>query len=73
LSAIGVKQTLRRRARAYRAPLRQALIDNNSGFVNVVGCAAGYEALKSHLTTPIVPAMPSSVGNTQRSSQSIWF
>jgi hypothetical protein len=30
----------------YRAPLRQALIDDNTGHVNVVVCEADYEALK---------------------------
>jgi hypothetical protein len=32
---------------AYRAPLRQALIDDNIGRVNVVVCAADYRALKA--------------------------
>ena len=31
---------------AYCAPLRQALIDDNSGHVNVVVCEADYRALK---------------------------
>jgi hypothetical protein len=31
---------------AYRAPLRQALIDDNTGNVNVVVCEADYRALK---------------------------
>ena len=40
---------------AYRAPLRQALIDDNPGYVNVVVCAADYAALKrgiEHLAPP---------------------
>ena len=31
---------------AYRAPLRQALIDDNTGHVNVIVCEADYKALK---------------------------
>jgi len=30
----------------YRAPLRQALIDDNTGHVNIVVCEADYKALK---------------------------
>ena len=40
---------------SYRAPLRQALIDDNPGYVNVVVCAADYAALKrgiEHLAPP---------------------
>jgi len=40
---------------AYRAPLRQALIDDNAGHVNVVVCEADYRALKrgiEHLAPP---------------------
>ena len=40
---------------AYRAPLRQALIDDNTGHVNVVVCEADYSALKrgiEHLPPP---------------------
>ena len=40
---------------AYRAPLRQALIDHNAGHVNVVKCEADYKALKQgieHLPPP---------------------
>ena len=40
---------------AYRAPLRQALIDDNAGHVNVVVCEADYRALKrgiGHLPPP---------------------
>ena len=40
---------------AYRAPLRQALIDDNNGHVNVVVCEADYWALKrgiGHLAPP---------------------
>ena len=40
---------------AYRAPLRQALIDDNNGHVNVVVCEADYRALKrgiGHLAPP---------------------
>ena len=40
---------------AYRAPLRQALIDDNTGHVNVVVCEADYRALKrgiGHLPPP---------------------
>ena len=41
---------------AYRAPLRQALIDDNAGHVNVVACEADYRALKrgiEHLPPPM--------------------
>jgi hypothetical protein len=31
---------------AYRAPLRQALIDDNTGHVNIVVCETDYKALK---------------------------
>jgi hypothetical protein len=31
---------------AYRAPLRRALIDDNTGHVNIVVCELDYEALK---------------------------
>ena len=31
---------------AYRAPLRRALIDDNTGHVNIVVCEADYKALK---------------------------
>jgi len=31
---------------AYQAPLRQALIDDNTGHVNIVVCEADYKALK---------------------------
>jgi hypothetical protein len=31
---------------AYPAPLRQALIDDNTGHVNIVVCEADYKALK---------------------------
>jgi hypothetical protein len=31
---------------AYRAPLHQALIDDNTGHVNIVVCETDYEALK---------------------------
>ena len=31
---------------AYRVPLRQALIDDNAGHVNVVVCETDYKALK---------------------------
>ena len=31
---------------AYRAPLRKALIDNNTGHVNVVVCESDYHALR---------------------------
>jgi hypothetical protein len=31
---------------AYQAPLRQALIDDNTGHVNIVVCEADYQALK---------------------------
>ncbi len=40
---------------AYRTPLRQALIDDNAGHVNVVVCEADYRALKrgiGHLAPP---------------------
>jgi hypothetical protein len=40
---------------AYRVPLRQALIDDNTGHVNVVMCEADYRALKrgiGHLPPP---------------------
>jgi hypothetical protein len=40
---------------AYRAPLREALIDDNAGHVNVVVCEADYRALKrgiGHLPPP---------------------
>ena len=40
---------------AYRAPLRQALIDDNAGHVNVVVCEPDYRALKrgiGHLAPP---------------------
>jgi hypothetical protein len=33
-------------ARAYQAPLRQALIDDNTEHVNIVVCEADYKALK---------------------------
>ena len=33
-------------AAAYRAPLRQVLIDDNTGHVNVVVCEGHYNALK---------------------------
>ena len=39
----------------YLAPLRQALLDNNSGHVNVVVCESDYHALKrgiEHLPPP---------------------
>ena len=41
---------------AYRAPLRQALIDDNAGHVNVVVCETDYRALKrgiEHLPPPM--------------------
>ena len=41
---------------AYRAPLRQALIDDNTGHVNVVVLEADYRALKrgiEHLPPPL--------------------
>ena len=41
---------------AYRAPLRQALIDDNAGHVIVVVCEADYRALKrgiEHLPPPM--------------------
>ena len=41
---------------AYRAPLRQALIDENAGHVNVVVSEADYRALKrgiEHLPPPL--------------------
>jgi hypothetical protein len=40
---------------AYLAPLRQAVIDKNSGHVNVVVCESDYRALKQgigHLPLP---------------------
>jgi hypothetical protein len=40
---------------AYRAPLRQALIDRNTGHVTVAVCEADYNALKrgiEHLPPP---------------------
>jgi hypothetical protein len=40
---------------AYLAPLRQALIDKNSGHVNIVLCESDYRALKrgiEHLPPP---------------------
>src|SRR5262245_15976651 len=30
----------------YRSPLRQALVDDNTGHVNILVCEADYEALK---------------------------
>ena len=41
---------------AYRAPLRQTLIDDNAGHVNVVVCEVDYRALKrgiEHLPPPM--------------------
>ncbi len=41
---------------AYRAPLRQVLIDDNTGHVNVVVCEADYRALElgiEYLPPPI--------------------
>ena len=41
---------------AYQAPLRQALIDDNTGHVNIVVCEADYQALKrgiEHLPPPL--------------------
>jgi hypothetical protein len=41
---------------AYRAPLRQALIDENAGHVNVIVSEADYRALKrgiEHLPPPL--------------------
>jgi len=41
---------------AYRSPLRQALLDDNTGHVNLVVCEADYEALKpgiEHLPPPV--------------------
>ena len=41
---------------AYLAPLRQALLDDNFGHVNVVVCASDYRALKrgiEHLQPPM--------------------
>jgi hypothetical protein len=34
---------------AYRAPLRQALIDDNTGHVNLVVCETDYKALRRGL------------------------
>lgn len=41
---------------AYVAPLRQALIDDNSGHVNVVVCESDYRALKRGIEH--LPPMP---------------
>ena len=41
---------------AYRAPLRQALIDDNTGHVNIIVCEEDYKALKrgiEHLPQPV--------------------
>jgi hypothetical protein len=41
---------------AYRAPLRQALIDDNTGHANIGVCEADYKALKrgiEHLPPPV--------------------
>ncbi len=41
---------------AYRAPLRQALVDDNTGHVNIVVCEVDYKALKrgiEHLPPPM--------------------
>ena len=41
---------------AYRSPLRQALLDDNAGHINLVMCEADYRALKrgiEHLPPPV--------------------
>jgi hypothetical protein len=41
---------------AYRSPLRQGLLDDNAGHVNLVVCEADYKALKrgiEHLPPPV--------------------
>jgi hypothetical protein len=41
---------------SYLAPLRQALIDDNSGHVNIVVCESDYRALKRGIEN--LPPMP---------------